>query len=62
MTETSNLLENWKHKDITIKGLIDLDFPLPILKYDDFGSTDFNYNDFNIGGYLAITYGKNAVI
>ncbi len=35
MTENSALLENWKHKDISIRGLIDLYFPLPIVRYEE---------------------------
>jgi hypothetical protein len=62
MTENSALLENWKHKDISIRGLIDLDFPFPIVKYEEFGGPSFNYTDFNISGFKAITYGKNYLI
>jgi hypothetical protein len=29
MTQTSTLLENWEHKDIKFKELIDFEFPLP---------------------------------
>ena len=54
MTETSDSLENWKFKEIKLKDLIDLDFPLPQFNFSIGGirlQLPFNYI-----GFQAISY------
>ena len=57
MTQTKILFENWDHRDIKFKDLVDLGFPLPV--YDLNGDKYYSVNDFNINGMQAVDYGSN---
>ncbi len=35
MTKTNTLMQNWQHKDISFKQLIDFGFPLPQYEYEN---------------------------
>ncbi len=36
MSQTNTLIDNWKHKDITFKELIDYGFPLPKFTFENY--------------------------
>lgn len=52
MTEIITELENWKYSNITLKDLLELEFPLP--QYDMTENIRTSFHDgFNISGVQA---------
>jgi hypothetical protein len=57
MTQTRTLLQNWEHKDIKFKELLDFGFQLP--QYYLEGEQIYSVEEFNVNGLQAVAYGSN---
>ena len=57
MTQTRTLLQNWEHKDIKFKELLDSGFQLP--RYSLWGEQIYPVEKFNASGLQAVEYGSN---
>ena len=54
MTQVSSLLENWVHKNMTFKELLDLDFPFLKFSIDKSILIERNNSEVNINGWLFV--------